>query len=247
MTVRVAIADAPVLKMCARHAGPRYCDACKVRPLAVCAALESNELHELDSILHQIRVRAKETFIHQGQDAGSVFSVTDGMVRLYKLLSDGRRQIIGFAMPGDFLGLALHNRYGFSADAVDDVTLCRFDRMEFDRLVSAKPHFLRRLHEFATHELVIAQEQMTLIGRRSAEERIAAFLVTMRERWTRVRGGSVTIQLPMHRLDIADYLGLTIETVSRTLTKLQRDKIILIVPEAVRILDEAQLMRLARA
>lgn len=247
MTVHVAIADAPALKMCARHAGPSYCDACKVRPLAVCAALETNELHELDSILHQVHVRAKETFIHQGQEAGSVFSVTEGMVRLYKLLSDGRRQIIGFAMPGDFLGLALHNRYGFSADAVDDATLCRFDRTEFDRLVSAKPHFLRRLHEFATHELVIAQEQMTLIGRRSAEERIAAFLLAMRERWTRIRGASVTIQLPMQRLDIADYLGLTIETVSRTLTKLQRDKVILIVPEAVRILDEPQLLRLARA
>ncbi|WP_163367488.1 cyclic nucleotide-binding domain-containing protein, partial [Klebsiella aerogenes] len=89
----------------------------------------------------------------------------------YKMLSDGRRQVIGFAMPGDFLGLALHNRYGFSADAIGDVTLCRFDRADFDRLISDKPHFLRRLHEFATHELVIAQEQMILIGRRSAEER----------------------------------------------------------------------------
>ncbi|WP_163481286.1 Crp/Fnr family transcriptional regulator, partial [Escherichia coli] len=85
--------------------------------------------------------------IHQDQEARAVFSVTMGVVRIYKMLSDGRRQVIGFAMPGDFLGLALHNRYGFSADAIGDVTLCRFDRADFDRLISDKPHFLRRLHE----------------------------------------------------------------------------------------------------
>jgi CRP/FNR family transcriptional regulator len=215
--------------------------------LAVCAALGPDELPELNAIVSHIRMEAKSTFIHQGEEADSVFSVTEGTVRLYKLLSDGRRQVIGFAMPGDFLGLALHNRYGFSADAVDDVELCRFDRKQFDALVTAKPHFLRRLHEFATHELVIAQEQMTLIGRRSAEERIAAFLVAMRERWARIRGGSVTIQLPMQRIDMADFLGLTIETVSRTLTKLAREKVILIVPEAVRVLDNDRLMRIARA
>ena len=237
----------PRVHACGRPSGDNYCDSCKVRSLAVCAALGADELGELDDIVHHTRADGKTTFIHQGEAAESVFSVTDGVVRLYKLLSDGRRQIIGFAMPGDFLGLALHNRYGFSADAVDDVSLCRFDRREFDSLVTAKPHFLRRLHEFATHELVIAQEQMTLIGRRSAEERVAAFLVAMRERWARIKGPSVTIQLPMQRIDMADYLGLTIETVSRTLTKLARDGIILIVPEAVRVLDEKKLSAIARA
>ncbi|MFN3855199.1 MAG: Crp/Fnr family transcriptional regulator [Phreatobacter sp.] len=232
---------------CSRHGTGNYCDTCKVRSLAVCAALGPDELPELNAIVSHVRMEAKSTFIHQGEEADSVFSVTEGTVRLYKLLSDGRRQVIGFAMPGDFLGLALHNRYGFSADAVDDVELCRFDRKQFDALVTAKPHFLRRLHEFATHELVIAQEQMTLIGRRSAEERIAAFLVAMRERWARIRGPSVTIQLPMQRIDMADFLGLTIETVSRTLTKLAREKVILIVPEAVRVLDNDRLMRIARA
>jgi CRP/FNR family transcriptional regulator, anaerobic regulatory protein len=238
--------DPLTTKACPHHGAVSHCDACEVRSLAVCAALAPNELHELDAIVRHIEVEAKATFIHQDEEALAVFSVTRGMARLYKMLSDGRRQIIGFAMPGDFLGLALHNRYGFSADAVSDAELCRFDRAEFDRLVSDKPHFLMRLHEFATHELVIAQEQMTLIGRRSAEERIAAFLVALRERWARVKGPSVTIELPMQRIDIADFLGLTIETVSRTLTRLARDKVILIVPDAVRVLDEARLQSLAR-
>jgi CRP/FNR family transcriptional regulator len=247
MTATIEFTSPKATHACGRQSGDNYCDTCKVRSLAVCAALGADELNELDDIVHHTRADGKTTFIHQGETAESVFSVTEGMVRLYKLLSDGRRQIIGFAMPGDFLGLALHNRYGFSADAVDDVALCRFERREFDNLVTAKPHFLRRLHEFATHELVIAQEQMTLIGRRSAEERVAAFLVAMRDRWTRIKGPSVTIQLPMQRIDMADYLGLTIETVSRTLTKLARDGVILIVPEAVRILDEKKLLSIARA
>ena len=114
--------------VCGKHPGSNYCDTCKVRSLAVCAALDPNELHELDEIVHHIHIEGKSTFIHQGETAESVFSVTEGVVRLYKLLSDGRRQIIGFAMPGDFLGLALQNRYGFSADAVDAVALFRFDR-----------------------------------------------------------------------------------------------------------------------
>ena len=88
---------------------------------------------------------------------------------------------------------------------------------------------------------------MTLIGRLPDDERVAAFLVAMRERWARIKGPSVTIQLPMQRIDMADYLGLTIETVSRTLTKLARDGVILIVPEAVRVLDEKKLTAIARA
>lgn len=240
------VEDLLTTEACARRSEVTDCATCDVRALAVCAAMAPSELPELDAIVRHVAHGAKSTFIHQGEEARAVFSVTKGVVRLYKMLSDGRRQVIGFAMPGDFLGLALHNRYGFSADAVDDVTLCRFDRVEFDRLITDKPHFLRRLHEFATHELVIAQEQMMLIGRRSAEERLAAFLVGMRGRWARITAPSVTIQLPMQRLDIADYLGLTIETVSRTLTKLARDKIILIVPDAVRVLDEGRLAALAR-
>lgn len=231
---------------CAQEEAAHRCDDCTVRSLAVCAALSRDELSDLDDLVLHVEHEAKSTFVRQDEPAGAVFSVTQGMARLYKLLPDGRRQIVGFAMPGDFLGLALNNRYGFSADAVEDLRLCRFDRADFDRLVSAKPHLLRRLHEFATHELIIAQEQMTLIGRRTAEERIAAFLVAMRERWARIKGPSVTIQLPMQRVDMADYLGLTIETVSRTLTKLARDKVILIVPDAVRVLDEARLETLAR-
>jgi CRP/FNR family transcriptional regulator len=201
------------------------CDDCKVRLFSVCGALEPSELDELDRLSQVRNFPARTMLFDQSALAGSVFNVTEGMVRLYKSLPDGRRQIVGFALPGDFLGLALMDRYG-----VDD-----------------KPHLLRRLHEFAGHELSLAQDQMLLLGRKTAEEKVAAFLLNLQTRYARIGTPSVTIPLPMSRQDIADYLGLTIETVSRTLTRLAREKVIVIVPDGVRLLMVKRLDQLAAA
>ncbi len=188
-----------------------------------------------------VRYASKEGLFAEGEPADDVFNVTGGMVRLYKLLPDGRRQIVGFAIAGDFLGLALMERYGVSAEAVSEVSACRFARDAFTAFVDDRPHLLRRLHEFASHELSLAQDQMVLLGRRSAEERIAAFLLGMRDRLSRLGHHSVTLPLPMSRQDIADYLGLTIETVSRTITKMAKNKLLLVVPDGVRLLDVPRL------
>jgi CRP/FNR family transcriptional regulator len=136
-------------------------------------------------------------------------------------------------------------RYGFSADAVQDVKVCRFPREAFSSFVDAKPHLLRRLHEFATHELSLAQDQMVLLGRRTAEEKVASFLIGLRSRLARINMASVTVPLPMTRQDIADFLGLTIETVSRIFARLAREKAILIVPDGVRLLDVPRIEALA--
>lgn len=221
------------------------CAGCAVRPFSVCNALNLSELAELERLSEPACFKPKQTVLEEGDPAERVFNITAGMVRLYKLLPDGRRQIVGFLLPGDFLGLAMSDRYGFSADAVDAVTACSFKRSTFTHYVDEKPHLLRRLHEFATHELALAQDQMVLLGRRSAEERIAAFIMGLRDRWARLGMGSVTVPLPMSRQDIGDFLGLTVETVSRTMTRLARDKVLLTVPDGVRILDVARLEQLA--
>lgn len=223
------------------------CTACKVRLFSVCGALEAPELEELDRISHVANFAPKTMLFDQGALAGSLFNVTEGVVRLYKSLPDGRRQIVGFALPGDFLGLALMDRYGVAAEAVTPVTACRFGRSAFLAYIDDKPHLLRRLHEFAGHELSLAQDQMLLLGRRTAEEKIAAFLLNLQSRYGRIGATSVTIPLPMSRQDIADYLGLSIETVSRTLTKLAREKVILIVPDGVRLMETTRLDQLAAA
>lgn len=134
-----------------------------------------------------------------------------------------------------------------TAEAITPVKVCRFLRSSFLSYIDGKPHLLRRLHEFAGHELSLAQDQMLLLGRKTAEEKVAAFLVNLQARYARIGPMSVTVALPMGRQDIADYLGLTIETVSRTLTKLAREKTILIVPDGVRLLSAERLDHLTAA
>ncbi|MES2029186.1 MAG: Crp/Fnr family transcriptional regulator [Pseudomonadota bacterium] len=232
---------------CKHGRGGNGCDDCKVRLFSVCGALEPAELDELDRLSQVKNFPAKTMLFDQGALAGSVFNVTEGIVRLYKSLPDGRRQIVGFALPGDFLGLALMDRYGVAAEAVTPVRVCRFSRAAFLTYVDGKPHLLRRLHEFAGHELSLAQDQMLLLGRRTADEKVAAFLLNLQARYGRIGAKSVNVPLPMSRQDIADYLGLTIETVSRTLTKLAREKTVVVVPDGVRLLSTDRLDQLAAA
>lgn len=237
----------PDKRDCKHAHGANGCDDCKVRLFSVCGALETSELEELDKISQHKAYPAKTMLFDQGALAGSVFNVTEGIVRLYKSLPDGRRQIVGFALPGDFLGLALMDRYGVAAEAVTPVRVCRFARSAFLSYVDGRPHLLRRLHEFAGHELSLAQDQMLLLGRRTAEEKVAAFLLNLQGRYGRIGAVSVTVPLLMSRQDIADYLGLTIETVSRTLTRLAREKVVIIVPDGVRLLSLERLDELAAA
>jgi len=216
-----------------------------VRLFSVCASLNYDELALLESLAAPTRFPAGSTLFACGAEAQWVYNVTAGVVRLYKLLADGRRQVVGFALPGDFLGVAMRDAYGFSADAIGDVAVCAFSRAAYTALVDAKPHLLRRLHEFATHELTLAHEQLTLLGRRNAEEKLICFLLGMQRRWARIGKPSVTVPLPMSRQDIADFLGLTVETVSRTFTRLARDKTILIVPGGVRVMNPERMNAVA--
>jgi CRP/FNR family transcriptional regulator len=234
----------PAKHDCRHSRSENGCDDCKVRLFSVCAALEPSQLDELDRISQHREFSARAVLFDQGALAGSVFNVTEGVVRLYKSLADGRRQIVGFALPGDFLGLALQDRYGVTAEAVNDVKVCRFARSTFLAYIEGKPHLLRRLHEFAGHELSLAQDQMLLLGRRTAEEKVAAFLINLQSRYARIGAASVTVPLPMSRQDIADYLGVTIETVSRSLTKMARAKSLVIVPDGVRLVASKTLERL---
>jgi len=247
MAERRAFEQREAVAPCPHSRSDGLCAGCKVRTVSVCSALEPEELGTLESMAQDARFKAKEIILLQGDEADAVYNITAGMVRLYKLLPDGRRQIVGFLLPGDFMGLALSDRYGFSADAVEPVTACRFSRDRFSNLVDQKPHLLRRLHKAATHELTLAQDHMVLLGRRTAQERIASFLLGLRDRWRRLGGSAVTIPLPMSRQDIGDYLGLTIETVSRTLSKLAREKAIAIVPDGVRLLNPDRVEALAEA
>lgn len=179
------------------------------------------------------KVKAGKTLFAEGDDASAVFEVVQGILKLYKLLPDGRRQIMGFVSTDKLIGFSDEDVYLYTAEAVTDVSLCRYSKAQFDRLFDEAPGFARRVLAARSQDLHSAQDQMLLLGRKTAVERIATFLLHLAKLQLASSGGT-SLYVPMTRCDIADYLGLTIETVSRTFSKLKRDRIINL-PEAVRV------------
>ena len=181
----------------------------------------------------QVRFNGGHTIFSEGERADSAFGLSHGVVRLYKLLPDGRRQVVAFALSGDFLAMPLADRFSFSADAIGEISVCRFPAEELKRLIQSSANIMRLLIAFATRELQTAQDQLSLLGNGSADEKVAVFLVNWRDRMARVSSISRAVPLPMRRQDMADFLGLKLETVSRTLAKLEERNVIRIVPNGV--------------
>jgi CRP/FNR family transcriptional regulator len=212
------------------------CAHCNVRPLALCGALDPADLHVVGSIAHPRKLEAGKQLIQEGDPADDVFTLTLGMLKLYKLMPDGRRQITGFMIPGDFIGLAYAESYIYSAEAVGPTQACRFRRTALLEKMAEHPELEHRLLSLAGTELAAAQAQMLLLGRKSARERLASFLVGLAER-RRIAPGDA-MALPMSRSDIADFLGLTIETVSRVFTAMRQDGLLSLPDKhSVRLLD----------
>ncbi|GJD76365.1 helix-turn-helix domain-containing protein [Methylobacterium goesingense] len=159
----------------------------------------------------------EEEIYGEGEDADVVYRVVDGAVRTHKVLGDGRRQITGFHLPGDLFGFEQGEAHRHSAEALSDTKVLIFRRSAIQRAAARNADVACHLWNMATRGLRHAQDHMLLLGRRSAVERVATFLIDVDERL----GGTGTFALPMTRRDIADYLGLTIETVSRTLSQLE--------------------------
>ena len=185
--------------------------------------------------------RGEELFA-EGDPSDFFYKVTSGTVRTYKLLSDGRRQIDEFHLCGDIFGLEPGDQHRFSAEAVDDASVVMFRRRRFAAIALDDPALGDQVMASLMHNLERAHDHMMLLGRKSAQERIATFLLDMSKRIA--KGDS--FDLPMQRSDIADHLGLTIETVSRTLTQFARDGLIKLAAasRSVVLCDKAALRRL---
>jgi CRP/FNR family transcriptional regulator len=214
------------------HGAGDPCSTCGARPLSVCNAIADADLWRLATIAVATDAPAGQSFIDEGEPANFFFNVTAGTAKLFKLLPDGRRQITGFVGPGHFLGLAVSDTYAFGAEAIDHVHYCRFPRARLRTLLDDFPLMEKRLLEVAANELVAAQEQMLLLGRKTARERLASFLVMQSRQGIPCGHSRQRFKLPMTRSDIADYLGLTIETVSRTLTRLRAEGLIAIMSQS---------------
>jgi CRP/FNR family transcriptional regulator len=209
------------------------CEGCEVRDYSACAPLDAEEQKRLVAIMTPVEVPAHKPIFEESAAADHVFNVTSGAVKIFKLLPDGRRQITGFLFPGDFLGLTHNDSYAYSAEALTATKLCRFPRRKLEALMQDLPKLERRLLGIASHELAAAQDQMMLLGRKSARERVVSLLLMLSNAAVRRGQPASPVGLPMNRNDIADYLGLTMETVSRVLTQLKTKGLI-------QLLDEKQ-------
>jgi CRP/FNR family transcriptional regulator len=226
--VNTAAAQAELEKVRLEDVHP--CASCGARPLGVCADLKGHELQSMACASESVSAQPGQALFHEGDPNPYVFNVVDGAVKLYRLLPDGRRQITGFLFQGDFLGLGGRGASSFTAEALTPLNACRFRRGDFDQLLNALPALEHRLVALAGDELMAAQEQIVLLGRKTARERLASFLTRLSERQVQLGGPEGQVHLPMTRLDIADYLGLTIETVSRVFTQFKTSGLIRLLP-----------------
>ena len=223
------------------------CFGCEVRARAVCGVLEPSDLAQFRTLGWTLAVAPGQALFHEGDPADRVFTLTRGCVKLYKLLADGRRQVTGFMFPGDFMGVSVRDEHAFTAEALGECQLCWIPRTRFDHFVESQQSMERELYRAAAHELAAAQDQMVLLGRKTAAERLATFLLDLSGKAAssdaQPSGG---VDLAMSRSDIADYLGITKETVSRVISQFKRDRFIQLESlNRIRILDQAGLREIA--
>jgi len=226
----------PMLINLAGRASADKCTDCGARHIGLCDALSDDDLQLLANAAQRITLPPGQVFVEEGTPALHFYNINFGTVRLFKALPDGRRQITGFMGAGHFLGLkvsgpaAAPGHYVFSAEAIGEVRLCRFTRAGLLPKLTEFPALERKLLDVATHELIIAQDQMLLLGRKTAVERVASFLLAWADRMALfpagIQEGKLTVELPMNRMDLADYLGVTIETISRALGQLKKSGLV---------------------
>ena len=224
------------------HAVSQDCGDCPIRHRAVCARCESDELQRLEQIKYYRSYQA-------GDKMDFVASVVTGIATLTQTMEDGRRQMVGLLLPSDFVGRPGRSTAAYDVTATTDLVMCCFRKKPFEELMTSTPHIAQRLLEMTLDELDAAREWMLLLGRKTAREKIASLLAIIARRDAHLKlksaTGAIVFDLPLTREEMADYLGLTLETVSRQVSALKRDGVIelegkrhIIVPDFDRLIEE---------
>lgn len=207
------------------------CETCVVRNRAICSALDPDELSVLGRLGRKQTVSRGQTLIWEGDDSLVVANVIRGVLKLAVSTADGREQIVGIVFPSDFIGRPFGKESPYGITAMTDAEVCVFTRSAFDGFAREHPDLQHKLLQRTLDELDRARQWMMLLGRKSASERIATLLIEISGRLGTSGCTPVTpyldrFELPMDRQQMGDVLGLTIETVSRQLTKLKEAGVI---------------------
>ena len=200
------------------------------------------------SHLSERMLDAREPLFREGDEARFLFEVIDGVLCNYKIFADGRRQVISFAFPGELVAFGHGSTYRFDCDALSRARVQVIPRASFLAAARERPELGERLLDVAASQVASMQEHSMLLGRKTAAEKIATFLAALADRTVHGEDEPIRLELPMTRADIADFLGLTVETVSRNITKLKVMRIVSLPSAgALTILDLERLRDLAES
>nr|AAA86478.1 FnrN [Rhizobium leguminosarum bv. viciae] len=205
---------------------PVACRSCQARHGVVCGVLSSGQLKDLGRHSLRRKVDAGCEIIAQGSESSFYSNIMSGVVKLCKVMPDGRHEIVGLQFAPDFVGRPFVRESTLSAEAATDAEICVFPRSLLDRMISETPELQRSLHDQALKELDAAREWIVTLGRRTAEEKVASLLHLIATHAEPQTATSTAFDLPLSRAEIADFLGLTIETVSRQMTRLRKSGVI---------------------
>jgi CRP/FNR family transcriptional regulator len=197
------------------------CRRCEARRRSLCGSVPDGRLGEIADIVEAMQARPHQRIIVAGDQARYAYNIVSGSAKLLKELPDGRQQIVGFLLTGDFFGLPVDGVHPCSVEAIAETRLCRFRLDQLDVALGRIPALAAALRGRLAGDLAAAQEQMLSLGQKSALERLAGFLLQISAQADQLGLSTDPMRLPMTRADIADYLGLTLETVSRSLGRLK--------------------------
>jgi len=206
--------------------GHTRCALCGIRPYSFCRCLNEDELEVFSKISSERMFSNGSNIFLQQDKSKNLYNITEGNVKIYQLLTDGRLQIIGFLYPGDFFGSYRQGKYNYSAQAIGDVKVCVFNEIILNKHLEKNPKLSRELLNITANELTLAQDRIRVLGKLTATERMANFILNISDQRARIKWQDNPVSLPMNRQDIADYLGLTIATVSREITRLKISNVI---------------------
>lgn len=224
------------------------CGNCRLNSICLPLALESDDVAQLDSIIQRSKPLQKNQHLYrEGDDFQSVFAVRSGTLKAYRTTDDGREQVTGFYFPGEIVGMdgIANNTHASSAKSLETAAVCEIPFSSLEKLSAMMPNLQRHFFQLMSHEITEDQQLITLLSKNSADERVAALMLSISSRNARRKLSATQFRLPMSRVDIGNYLGLTVETVSRVFSRMQKMQVLQVDNKEIEILDIEGLRRMA--
>ena len=240
MTIHLADQDdGGALRRCA-HDYQVSCGNCRLASICLPLALEQDDIEQLDSIIQRSKPLQKHQHLYrEGDDFQSVYAVRSGTLKAYKTTDDGREQVTGFYFPGEILGMdgISNNTHASSAKSLETAAVCEIPFTSLEKLSALMPSLQRHFFQLMSREITEDQQLITLLSKNSADERVASLMLSISTRNARRKLSATQFRLPMSRVDIGNYLGLTVETVSRVFSRMQKMDMLRVDNKEIEILD----------